>query len=153
MYILAPNQVAKTYPYSIGELRRDNPATSFPKKPSDAMLASWGVYPVFNVGSPAFNHATQNLSEGDPVLVGGQWQQTWVVTDATSEEVTQRATQHADDMRNKRNQLLSNSDWTQVADAPVNAAAWAAYRQALRDITAHANFPYLLDTDWPAKPD
>jgi len=38
------------------------------------------------------------------------------------------------DVRRERNERLSASDWTQVADAPVDQAAWAAYRQALRDL-------------------
>lgn len=151
MYILAPNQVAKTYPYTIGELRRDNPNTSFPKKPTEATLASWGVYPVANVDSPAFSYATQNLTEGDPVLVGGQWKQTWVITDATPEQVTQRATQQAEDMRNKRDQLIADTDWMALSDNTLTAE-WATYRQALRDITNHVNFPYLADEDWPVKP-
>lgn len=36
-------------------------------------------------------------------------------------------------MRTRRNELLVSSDWTQLPDAPVNAAAWADYRQQLRD--------------------
>ena len=36
-------------------------------------------------------------------------------------------------MRLHRDRLLAESDWTQTADAPVDKAAWAAYRQALRD--------------------
>lgn len=36
-------------------------------------------------------------------------------------------------MRVQRDRLLAESDWTQTADAPVDKAAWAAYRQALRD--------------------
>jgi len=110
MYILAPNQTAEKYSYTIGELRKDNPNTSFPKRPSDDLLASWNVYPVFNVDSPTFDHATQNLTESQPALVDGQWQQTWVITDATPEEVSQREAQQADDIRNTRNQLLSDSD-------------------------------------------
>jgi len=39
-------------------------------------------------------------------------------------------------MRYQRNRLLTESDWTQVADAPVNRQAWATYRQALRDFPA-----------------
>ena len=39
-------------------------------------------------------------------------------------------------MRLRRDALLAASDWTQVADAPVDRAAWAAYRQALRDFPA-----------------
>jgi len=52
--------------------------------------------------------------------------------------------------RNKRNALLSQSDWTQVADAPVDQTAWATYRQALRDITIQAGFPETID--WPTVP-
>ena len=50
-------------------------------------------------------------------------------------------------MRNHRNRLLAESDWTQVADAPVDQQAWATYRQALRDFPAtwtagpEADFP------------
>ena len=37
-----------------------------------------------------------------------------------------------------RNAALAASDWTQTLDAPVNKAAWATYRQALRDLPAQA---------------
>jgi hypothetical protein len=56
-------------------------------------------------------------------------------------------------IRKKRDAKLTESDWTQVADAPVAQAAWATYRQALRDIPTHANFPNLKETDWPTKPE
>lgn len=52
--------------------------------------------------------------------------------------------------RKKRNDLLLESDWTQVPDAPVDQAAWATYRQLLRDITAQDNFPF--DITWPNPP-
>ena len=39
-------------------------------------------------------------------------------------------------MRNHRDRLLKESDWTQVNDAPVDQQAWATYRQALRDFPA-----------------
>ena len=54
--------------------------------------------------------------------------------------------------RAQRNRMLLSSDWTQVPDSPLtNAekAAWATYRQSLRDITSHANWPNLDDDDWP----
>jgi hypothetical protein len=57
----------------------------------------------------------------------------------------------AKEVRAERNALLTASDWTQVADAPVDAAAWATYRQALRDITDQAGFPHSVV--WPAKPE
>jgi hypothetical protein len=37
-----------------------------------------------------------------------------------------------------RNMVLAASDWTQLTDAPVDKAAWAKYRQALRDLPAQA---------------
>lgn len=53
-------------------------------------------------------------------------------------------------VRTKRNKLLAESDWTQVADAPVDQAAWATYRQALRDITEQDGFP--VNVEFPAEP-
>ena len=50
-------------------------------------------------------------------------------------------------MRLHRDRLLKESDWTQVADSPVDREAWATYRQALRDFPAtwtagpEADFP------------
>jgi hypothetical protein len=55
------------------------------------------------------------------------------------------------DIREKRNQLLTASDWTQTVDAPVDQVAWQDYRQALRDIPQQAGFP--TDTTWPTKPE
>ena len=53
-------------------------------------------------------------------------------------------------VRAERNRLLAESDWTQVADAPVDKAAWATYRQELRDITAQEGFP--SNVTYPTKP-
>ena len=50
-------------------------------------------------------------------------------------------------VRADRNKRLADSDWTQVADAPVDKAAWATYRQALRDITNQNGFPWNIQ--WP----
>lgn len=54
-------------------------------------------------------------------------------------------------VRIKRNQLLMESDWTQVADAPVDEQAWAAYRQALRDVPQQVGFP--ANVTWPNPPE
>ena len=53
-------------------------------------------------------------------------------------------------LRSQRDDLLAQSDWTQVADAPVDAAAWATYRQALRDLPANTTDP--RNPTWPTKP-
>lgn len=49
-------------------------------------------------------------------------------------------------IRVERNRLLSDCDWTQLPDAPVDAAVWATYRQELRDITEQPN-PFSIV--WP----
>lgn len=75
----------------------------------------------------------------------------------TSEEIANRESKLTElqpvNIREERDAKLTESDWTQVVDAPVNQAAWATYRQALRDIPTHANFPNLTETDWPTKPE
>ena len=55
-----------------------------------------------------------------------------------------------DEIRAERNHLLSLCDWTQNADSPLDSdqkSAWAAYRQALRDVPEQQGFPY--DVIWP----
>ena len=64
----------------------------------------------------------------------------YLYPDATDE-------QKLDQVRNWRNAQLAATDWTQVGDAPVDASAWAAYRQALRDLPAN------IDLDNPVIPD
>ena len=57
--------------------------------------------------------------------------------------------------RDKRNHELLMSDWTQVPDSPLSdskKAEWATFRQAMRDITTHSNWPNLEDADWPTPP-
>jgi len=57
--------------------------------------------------------------------------------------------------RNERNTILSQSDWTQIPDSALTdeaKALWVTYRTALRDLTAHANWPNLEDADWPTQP-
>jgi hypothetical protein len=53
-------------------------------------------------------------------------------------------------VRDQRTEKLKDSDWTQVADAPVDKATWATYRQALRDVTKQSGFPWAID--WPVAP-
>lgn len=53
--------------------------------------------------------------------------------------------------RAKRDALLASSDYTQVPDSPIlNKAAWANYRQALRDISTQVGFPTFII--WPTPP-
>ncbi len=75
------------------------------------------------------------------------------VTTAAEHEATYKAQKDAEQakaVRDDRNKRLADSDWTQVADAPVDKAAWAAHRQALRDVTAQEGFPW--NVQWPESP-
>ena len=153
MLVKVTNGNVDTYPYSVGQLRRDNPNTSFPKQIPSEMLESYGVYTVVYTDMPSIDDRTQKTEqEATPTLVDGSWTVGWTTTDKTAEEVQQWDDNIAAGNRSRRNALLTESDWTQVADSPVDATAWATYRQALRDITTHANWPNLNDTDWPVKP-
>jgi hypothetical protein len=54
-------------------------------------------------------------------------------------------------IRAKRNQILKDSDWTQLPDIPQAIRdIWAAYRQLLRDLPQQSSFPN--DIIWPTAP-
>ena len=153
MLVKATNGQIDQYPYTVGNLRRDNPNTSFPKRIPDEMLAGWGVHTVNPVPAPSHDDRTQWLEQNaQPHLEQGKWFLGWTVKDKTAEEVQEYDDNVAAVARSQRNALLSASDWTQLPDAPIDATAWAVYRQALRDITAHPNWPNLNDADWPVNP-
>jgi hypothetical protein len=59
------------------------------------------------------------------------------------DQLTQEARDH-------RDALLSISDFSQLADAPVDKEAWATYRQALRDVPEQKGFPNTIT--WPVRP-
>jgi hypothetical protein len=58
--------------------------------------------------------------------------------------------EQAKSVRASRTEKLKDSDWTQIADSTADKAAWATYRQALRDITGQAGFPWTVT--WPDAP-
>ena len=71
------------------------------------------------------------------------------IRDMTPEEIAALAPK-PEEIRAQRNALLAACDWTQLPDAQVNQTAWAAYRQALRDITTQEGFP--TSVVWPEAP-
>ena len=76
-----------------------------------------------------------------------------ITTTAAEQEAAYKASKDAEQaksVRASRDAKLAESDWTQVADAPVDKAVWATYRQALRDITAQSGFPWTIE--WPIAP-
>jgi hypothetical protein len=71
----------------------------------------------------------------------------------TAEERAEIDRQKAAQIRTQRNAKLTECDWTQLNDTPLDNAAkiqWTAYRQALRDVPSQAGFPH--NVVWPTKP-
>lgn len=137
------------YPYSIRKLREDEYNTSFPKEVSTDLLEEWNVYPVQIV--PKGNDYTKNYEESAPILSGSIYVQNWNETNATDEEIELRKIKKWVEIREVRNQLLLESDWTILVDSPVSSSIddWKTYRQSLRDITSQSN-PFEIV--WPNKP-
>ena len=92
MYVLALNQTVQKFPYSIGDLKSDNPQTSFPANPTEATLASFNVFPVVSIGVQ-YDLATQ-IATQDGCVFNAQlqrWETTWSVRDKTAEELADYA--------------------------------------------------------------
>ncbi len=139
------------YPYTLTDLRRDNPRTSFPKSISNEIAADFGCVPVTMVDPPAKDH-TKNF-ERSAHQVDGAWEEQWIESDATAEQITERTTAASNDVRYQRNEKLAACDWTVLTDSPLTTAKkteWKAYRTALRDITADSGFPHSVT--WPTEP-
>jgi len=119
--------------YTIGQLRRDNPQTSFPKDIPDEMLAYYDVYPVKRTPAPAYNELTQLIRVLDPVQIDGVWTQQWEVIDLPVD-------QQVENLKAARAQA-----YTQEADplffkwqrGEVNKSEWSDKVQDIRD-----RFPY-----------
>jgi hypothetical protein len=76
----------------------------------------------------------------------------WAVIDKTAEELAQQDAAQAAQVRADRNTRIAATDWTQGKDIPDNiSSAWAAYRQALRDVPSQAGFPWTVQ--WPTQPE
>lgn len=86
MYLKVKNNDIEKYPYNVNHLKQDNPQVSFPAEISDELLAEYGVYKVKQIETPAFTYK-HNMVEGTPVNNNGEWEQTWVLTEKSVEEI------------------------------------------------------------------
>lgn len=57
-----------------------------------------------------------------------------------------------DNIRDTRDQILRNTDWTMTTGATVDQAQWAAYRQVIRDIPQTYKDKTPDDVVWPTQP-
>ena len=147
--------------------RAMHPNTSMPQQLTEELINDFGGDVVFE-GPQASGGTVYQYSQRQGVeQINGKWYTKYVLgpvfTDrdvgggniltAAEQEANYKAMKDAEQaksVRQQRGEKLKDSDWTQVADAPVDKAAWAAHRQALRDITSQAGFPWTID--WPEAP-
>lgn len=111
-------------PYSLEQLRVDNPNVSFPNALSEDVLDAYGLKhdPLWGAAPPA-ELTTQSIEPLEKTV------------------------------RKKRNELLAASDWTQLKDSQLEENQlddWQNYRQLLRDITTQPGFPEQVN--WPVAP-
>jgi len=127
-------------PESLADLSWTDPALGvsdckwWPEQETIAPLGQFEVY------------GEETLTVGDGVVVV-----TRAVVPMSQEQKDALTAEQAVLVRAERNAKLSATDWTQVLDAKVDQAAWAAHRQALRDITGQEGFPWAII--WPARPE
>ena len=146
-----------------GELRsylKANDGPSFDQLTPEVMEAI-GVDPVLE-GPQASGGTVYQYSQRDGVEhIDGKWYTKYILgpvftdgeTTAAEQETAYKAMKDAEQaksVRTSRNDKLKDCDWTQIADSTADKAAWATYRQALRDITGQAGFPWTIT--WPDAP-
>ena len=151
------------------ELIAANKNMSMPKVWGEGVYEALGIDVVFETPRPAPSAAyKQVLRDGVEQDAKDNWIQKWKeedmfadttdddgvkTTKAKHEEAYQAQldTNAAVAMRLERNQLLIETDWMGLADVTM-ADNWKTYRQALRDLPTHSDWPNLKDSDWPDKP-
>ena len=152
-----------------GQIRRDNPNVSLPRVWNDNVCNVLGIDPVLAAPAPAPSADYKTVvRNGVTQDANNNWVYAWVerdmFADTTDEDgVTTTKAEHeaayqarldaeaAKNVRTQRDSKLAETDFYALSDVTMSAEM-TTYRQALRDITAHANFPYLTDADWPTKP-
>lgn len=129
------------------------PDVSFPDSGPDAQwLADAEVYPVEEY--LYFDADAFKRNGIEPVLRDGVVYTAELVA-LTDEDKAQRTEEksamRAQAVREQRNRLLAESDWTQLGDYQGRGkSAWVAYRRALRDVTKQSGFPD--EVVWPERP-
>ena len=131
------------------EFRSMHPNTGFPAQLTEQIINDFGGDVVFE--GPQAQPTRYQVAFRDGVeQIDGKWYTKYSVAEMDQETKDALDAKQAALIRSERTQKLAESDWTQVADAPVNKETWAVYRQSLRDVTTQTGFPW--EVIWPAKP-
>jgi len=80
-FVLAVDGVIQSYPYSVQQLKADNPTVSYPRNMDDEALATHDVYPVELLEAPAIDAETEVVEKNAaPLFNGVGWQLGWTVS-------------------------------------------------------------------------
>jgi hypothetical protein len=85
--------------------------------------------------------------------IEGKWYTKYSVADMDAEAIAAKDVEQAKSVRAQRDTKLAECDWRVIKALESGTPQdfdWAAYRQALRDITTQAGFPWTID--WPVAP-
>ncbi len=151
-----------------GEWRAAFKNMSLPRVWTSNVCDAMNIDPV--LASPAATTTAYQTSARDGVEqnANGDWVEKYVArdmfADTTDDDgVTTTKAQHeaayqstldantATSNRSTRDSKLAETDWHGMSDVTMSSEM-TTYRQALRDITAHSNWPNLEDSDWPTAP-
>ena len=140
---------AVMYEAELRQWAKDNNGPSWGQTTAE-VLEALGADVVFE--GPQAQPTRYQVAFADGVeQIEGKWYTKYSVTNMDVDAITAKDVEQAASVRQQRTEKLKDSDWTQVADAPVDQAAWATYRQALRDISGQEGFPWTID--WPTQPE
>ena len=157
MYAKLNEGAVAIYPYTLSQLRADNPYTSFTQSPTAEELADFDTVIVTPYAAPVVPY-TETVTEVTPVLELGTWRQDWLVTEATEQEIADREAVMRAAVAAQAKAMLVESDWSEqpsvrnTAFTPhlTNGADFDTYRLALRAIVISA--PLTVES-WPVRPD
>lgn len=86
MTMIRVTEAGTIWPYSLGQLREDEPTKSFSSSPSDAELAVFGVFRVIATAHREIDPATEKVVQVRPALVDGHWRQQWEIVELNEAE-------------------------------------------------------------------
>ena len=150
-----------------GQWRNEFANMSLPRVWKAATLDALDLDPVLRSPAATVGDYQVSVRDGVEQNANGDWVERYVARDmfqdTTEDGVTTTKAEHeaayqatldartAEANRATRDSKLAETDFYALSDVTMSAEM-TTYRQALRDITAHENWPNLEDADWPTKP-
>jgi len=152
MYAKISGNTVTKFPYTFGDLRKDNPNVSFPKNITSGIMNKYGMVGVLEGPKPTLTANQRSQRNALPTKQdGGYWMIEYTAVDLTAEEITARDNATAANNRSRRDELLKDTDHYGLSDVAMSQEM-IDYRAALRNLPEHDNWPNLSDSDWPTKP-